>query len=84
MDVGDTPASFRLKPGDHDIQIEKAGFDVWKQQVNAAAGVPRNIQATLEKPPVPKAAVKPTAKPITKRPAGAATAKPKSGATHTP
>jgi PEGA domain-containing protein len=86
MDVGDTPASFRVKTGDHEIQIEKEGFAVWKQQTKATAGAPQNIEATLAKPPVPKPAVKPAAKPTAKpatRPAGAqpSTATPKAGGT---
>lgn len=76
MDVGDTPVSFQVKTGNHEIQIEKEGFAVWKQKVNAAAGAPQNIAATLAKPPAPKPAVKPQTKPAAKPATGPAKAQP--------
>ena len=74
MDVGDTPVSFQVKTGAHEIQIEKEGFAVWKQKMNAASGAPQNIAATLAKPPAPKPVVKPPTKPMAKP-----TAKPATG-----
>ena len=50
MDVGDTPVSFQLKPGEHDIQIQKDGYTVWQRKVTALADAPQKIEATLEKP----------------------------------
>jgi len=75
MDVGDTPASFRLKPGEHEIQIEKEGFAAWKSKITATPGTPQSIEAKLEKPA--------PAKPAAPQPAAAkpATPAPKTGAT---
>ena len=75
MDVGDTPASFRLKPGEHEMQIEKEGFAAWKSKITATPGTPQSVEAKLEKPA--------PAKPAAPRPAAAkpATPAPRTGAT---
>ena len=75
MDVGDTPASFRLKPGEHELQIEKEGFAAWKSKITATPGTPQSIEAKLEQPA--------PAKPAAPQPAAAkpATPAPKTGAT---
>ena len=75
MDVGDTPTSFRLKPGEHELQIEKEGFAAWKSKITATPGTPQSIEAKLEKPA--------PAKPAAAQPASAkpATPAPKTGAT---
>ena len=75
MDVGDTPTSFRLKPGEHELQIEKEGFAAWKSKITATPGTPQSIEAKLEQPA--------PAKPAAPQPAAAkpATPAPKTGAT---
>lgn len=50
MDVGDTPVSFQLKPGDYDLQIQKDGYTAWQRKVTAVADAPQKIEAALEKP----------------------------------
>jgi PEGA domain-containing protein len=47
--LGNTPSTVRLKAGDHDIKIEKAGFKAWQRTMTIAAGGNANVDATLEK-----------------------------------
>jgi hypothetical protein len=76
MDVGDTPVSFQVKTGDHEIQIEKDGFAVWKQKLVATSAAPHVVEATLAKPTAPKPVAKPAAKPAGKPATGPAKTRP--------
>jgi hypothetical protein len=49
--VGSTPSSVQLKPGEHTIMIEKAGFKSWQRTMTVTAGSAANIEATLDKNP---------------------------------
>jgi hypothetical protein len=55
--MGETPASFQIEPGGHEIQLQKEGFAVWKQKVTAKPGEPIDLDAKLRTP----AAAKPAA-----------------------
>ena len=69
IDVGDTPVSFQLKPGDHHIQIQKDGYTAWERSISAVDGEPQKLDATLEEPaPVKSPSVTGT-EPTTKKPA---------------
>ena len=48
---GETPASFQLDPGNHELQLQKDGFVVWKKTLSAKSGTPIDIDAQLTKPP---------------------------------
>ena len=54
--MGETPASFQIDPGKHEIQLQKEGFAVWKQKVTAKPGEPIDMDAKLRVPGVPKPA----------------------------
>ena len=54
--MGETPASFQIDPGEHEIQIQKEGFAVWKQKVTAKPGEPIDLNAKLRVPATPKSA----------------------------
>jgi PEGA domain len=49
--VGSTPSSVQLKPGEHTIMIEKAGFKSWQRTMTVTGGSAANIEATLDKNP---------------------------------
>ncbi|HKW96169.1 MAG TPA: PEGA domain-containing protein [Bryobacteraceae bacterium] len=46
-DMGETPASFQLDPGAHDIQVEKSGLAIWKRKITAKAGTPIDLDVKL-------------------------------------
>ena len=71
-DMGAAPASFQVDPGDHDIQIEKEGFAVWKRKLTVKAGTPIDLEVKLEPPPVAPSPAKPAAKPAAKKSPGTA------------
>jgi PEGA domain len=51
--VGNTPLSeFWMSPGDHVVELKRAGFVVWSRTIRITANTPSHITATLE--PVPK------------------------------
>lgn len=49
--VGMTPSNVQLKPGEHTITIEKAGFKAWQRTVTVTAGGAITLEATLDKLP---------------------------------
>lgn len=55
--MGETPASFQIDPGAHEIQLQKDGFAVWKQKVTAKPGQPIDLDAKLRTPAATKPAV---------------------------
>jgi hypothetical protein len=46
---GNTPSVIRLTAGDHEIEIGKPGFNVWKRKMTVTTGGQVTIDATLEK-----------------------------------
>jgi hypothetical protein len=36
--VGNTPSSFTVTPGDHDISVSKSGYAPWKRRLKTSAG----------------------------------------------
>lgn len=48
--VGSTTSTLRLRPGDHTILIEKAGFKPWQRSISVSTGNV-TVDATLEKNP---------------------------------
>jgi len=51
--VGDTPLpAFSMSPGDHVVELKRAGFVVWNRTIRITANTPTHINATLE--PIPK------------------------------
>jgi hypothetical protein len=49
--VGTTPSTIQLKPGDHTVLIEKAGFRPWQKTISVTAGSSATLSATLDKNP---------------------------------
>jgi hypothetical protein len=48
--VGSTPLpELHLKPGDHGVEIRKAGFQVWKRTLKVLVGSPTQIELQLER-----------------------------------
>jgi hypothetical protein len=46
---GSTPSVIRLTAGDHEIEIARPGFNVWKRKMTVTTGGQVTIDATLEK-----------------------------------
>jgi PEGA domain len=49
--VGDAPATLKLKPGDHTISVQRAGYQVWTRQLKVFTGENVKLDATLLKQP---------------------------------
>ena len=47
--VGSTPSTINLQPGDHDVSVKKAGFQMWNRKIHVTGGNV-NLSAELEKP----------------------------------
>lgn len=47
--VGTTPSTIQLKPGDHIVLIEKAGFKSWQRNISVTAGSSVTLSAALDK-----------------------------------
>lgn len=47
--VGQTPSTFDLPPGDHQVNVTLAGFQDWTRHVHVLAGSTINLSAKLEK-----------------------------------
>jgi hypothetical protein len=46
--VGNTPSSFELLPGDHNVVIKKSGYKSWERKLKVVGGEV-NLRAELEK-----------------------------------
>lgn len=49
MMIGQTPSTFEVTPGDHQISVTLAGFQDWVRKVRVLAGSQINLNAKLEK-----------------------------------
>jgi PEGA domain len=49
--VGDAPATLKLKPGDHTISVQRAGYQAWTRQLKVLSGENVKLDATLTKQP---------------------------------
>jgi hypothetical protein len=49
MMIGQTPSTFDVTPGDHQITVSLAGFQDWVRKVHVLAGSQINLNAKLEK-----------------------------------
>ncbi|HKP45285.1 MAG TPA: PEGA domain-containing protein [Pyrinomonadaceae bacterium] len=49
--VGSTPSTVQMKPGEHLVTIEKAGYKPWQRTMTVAVHGSINIDATLDKVP---------------------------------
>jgi hypothetical protein len=47
--VGQTPSTFDVPPGDHQINVQLAGYQDWVRRVHVLAGSTINLSAKLEK-----------------------------------
>jgi len=47
--VGQTPSTFDVPPGDHQINVQLAGYQDWVRRVHVLAGSTINLGAKLEK-----------------------------------
>jgi hypothetical protein len=47
--VGQTPSTFDVPPGDHQINVQLAGYQDWSRHVHVLAGSTINLNAKLEK-----------------------------------
>lgn len=47
--VGQTPSTFDVPPGDHQINVQLAGYQDWVRRVHVLAGSSINLSAKLEK-----------------------------------
>jgi hypothetical protein len=47
--VGQTPSAFDVQPGDHQINVQLAGYQDWVRRVHVLAGSAINLSAKLEK-----------------------------------
>jgi len=47
--VGQTPSTFDVPPGDHQINVQLAGYQDWGRRVHVLAGSTINLSAKLEK-----------------------------------
>jgi hypothetical protein len=48
--VGQTPATLKLKPGDHYIRVFLSGFENWSRQLTVTDGSEAHLAVTLKKP----------------------------------
>jgi hypothetical protein len=47
--LGNSPATLKLKPGKHTIQVKMAGYKNWSRELSSEAGTAVHLTATLEK-----------------------------------
>jgi len=47
--VGNSPATLKLKPGEHTIRVKMSGYKDWQREVTTEAGSDAHLSATLEK-----------------------------------
>jgi hypothetical protein len=46
---GSSPATLKLKPGKHTIQVKMSGYKDWSREISSEVGTTANLTATLEK-----------------------------------
>jgi PEGA domain-containing protein len=49
--VGSTNLVRSLSPGEHTIEVRRAGFDPWSRQLTVAPGSPTRVMALLDRQP---------------------------------
>lgn len=62
--VGNTPSSFSVKPGTHEVKVAKKGFNDWSRKLNVTGGsihLSADLEAAASAPPTSPAPSVPTA-----------------------